>query len=1171
MVNDNLQALVLHLSSRFASLLYRDLDRGIDEALADLGTLTGVDRAYVFVIRGQITTNTHEWCAPGVSPEKENLQAVPLSVIQAWLDPFARGEAVMIPRVRDLPPERQTEREVLEAQGIQSLIAVPMSGVQGVFGFVGFDSVRHERAWQAEDVVLLQATANLIAGALQRKAAAEARDAVRDRLHKLAALVPGMLYQFQRYPDGRSRFPYASDGIEQIYGLPASAVVDDATPVMEVLHPDDLPAILASVERSFAELSRWELEYRVRHRDGQVHWLHGQATPEAQVDGSVLWHGYITDITERKAMQEALMRSEANLRALFENTEDALILFDREYRLLAFNREAASRIERVLGVTAEVGLDVHTVFAEHDAEILKDLARAMAGETVRAERLTTRLDGSRYWVAVSISPVRDDGGQVVAIAYRSTDITDRKAMEEALRLSEARLKQVMEALPDAVAMVDAEGQITFVNSATETVLGYPPKALLGRSFLSIVHPDELPRVLDEVNRARGLARRQSLTYRALHADGRELWLETSGVPITDGAGQITGAVFSSRDVTERHRAEQALKREVALRQELLKITNSLLDDELGEGFYQRLLERALALVPGAQAGSLLMCDDDGFYRFKAAVGFDLERLKVLSLRESELGRRDITTPGLVYYNRDNRDLPAEKQRVFEEGGRIADIKVTLSIPILLGGKPSGFFNLDNFEHDKAFGPEAIDIAQALAVQAAIALQRLRLEAQLKAERDRYEHLAGHDALTGLPNRMLFQDRLEQALARARRREAIVGLVFLDLDGFKEVNDTLGHDAGDELLRVLATRLAGTLRAEDTLARLGGDEFAVILSELAHVEDAEQVVKKLLDTLEEPLALRGQTVKVSGSFGISLYPIDATSPGELLKYADIALYRVKGEGKRGYAFFKPELDAHVTKRLQVVGALREALDIDQLSLHYQPWVDLATGHIQGLEAFARWRHPELGEVPPESFIRLAEEHELIHSLGGRLLELACRDFAAWAAAGLTDGLRLAVNVSPLQLRDHVFITHLQSVLSRFALPPTSLLLEITESALAKLSDMLPQIEAIRALGVRLVLDDSGVGSSFFERLAALPISTLKIDRSFVERLTGSEHDRFAAVIRTMISLGEGLGIPVIAEGVEEAAQRDALLKLGCRYSQGFLFGRPLPAKEVGRLLARGVTF
>lgn len=895
-----LQTLFVKLSARFAGLSYGQLDQGIEQTIAELGEYTGVDRVYVFIIRGQLLYNTHEWCAAGVSPQKDNLQARPLVVVEPWLKQFSRSQAVIIPRVAGLPSERQRERDILQAQAIQSLLAAPMSGAQELMGFLGFDSVRQERSWQPDEVVLLKATASLIAQALQRKDAAEVHDALRERLHKLATLVPGMLYQFQRYPDGRSRFPYASEGIEQIYGLPALAVADDATPVLEVIHPEDREAVLASVERSFADLSLWELDYRVRRRDGEVRWLHGQARPEAQADGGVLWHGYITDITGRKAVLEALRHSEASLRALFDNTQDALLLIDCDYRLIAFNHEASERTVRVLGITPYLGLDIRQAFAKQDPALPHDLGRGMSGETFRTERLTTRLDGSQYWVDVSINPVRDEHGRVLAVAFRSADITSRKELEEALRQGEARLKQILEAIPDAVALVDAHGKIGFVNSSDEAVLGYSPEALLRRSYLSIVHPEEIPRLATEVVRAAASRGKQTLTLRALHADGRELWLETSWVSLTDPQGRVVGAVLSSRDVTERYRAEQALRREVGLRQELLKLTNELLGEELSEGFYQRLLSTALALVPGAQAGSLLMRDEDGLYRFKAAIGYDLAMLQTISLSEGELGCRDLVDPELVYHKHQH---PApEKLRVLEEGGRTREIQATLLSPISLAGELSGLFSLDNFERADAFSTEAIDVAQALAGQAAIALQRLRLEAQLKAQSARYEHLAGHDALTGLPNRMLFNDRLEQALARAQRRNCVVALLFFDLDDFKPVNDTLGHDAGDLLLQLIARRLLGVIRAEDTLARLGGDEFAAILNELTRASDSEQVVLKLLLALEQPFELAGRPVQVSASFGISLYPQDAATASELLKCADLALYRIKGQSKRRYAYF-----------------------------------------------------------------------------------------------------------------------------------------------------------------------------------------------------------------------------------------------------------------------------
>jgi diguanylate cyclase (GGDEF)-like protein/PAS domain S-box-containing protein len=552
--------------------------------------------------------------------------------------------------------------------------------------------------------------------------------------------------------------------------------MDDATVIMAVLHPEDQATVLALLTRSSTGLEPWEGEFRVRHQDG-LRWLHGHATPEPQADGSVLWHGYITDITERKAMQEALQSSEANLRALFDNTQDALLLVDRDYRLLAFNSEAARRIEQVLGITPYIGLDVRQAFLR-DPAVPQDLARGLAGEAFRAERLTTRLDGSRYWVDVSITPVRDEQGQVLAAAFRSADITLR------------------------------------------------------------------------------------------------------------------------------YQTEQALRREAELRRTLLELNNELLNEELGEGFYHLLLKRALAVVPGAQAGSLLMRDEDGLYRFKAAIGYDLAMLQALSLTERELGRRSFTAPELIHYAVLNQHLDPDKQRVFETGGRVDEIKVSLSTPIRLTGGLGGFFNLDNHERADAFSAEAFEIAQALAAQAAIAWQRLALEAQLKAERSRYQHLATHDTLTGLPNRRLFNDRLEQTLLRARRRQAVAGLALFDLDGFKNVNDTLGHDAGDLLLQRLAKRLLGAIRAEDTLARLGGDEFALILNELAQAADAEQVVSKLLKILEEPFELSGRRVRISASCGISLYPQDAAAGSELLKCADLALYRVKGESKRPYAFFNP---------------------------------------------------------------------------------------------------------------------------------------------------------------------------------------------------------------------------------------------------------------------------
>jgi diguanylate cyclase (GGDEF)-like protein/PAS domain S-box-containing protein len=429
---------------------------------------------------------------------------------------------------------------------------------------------------------------------------------------------------------------------------------------------------------------------------------------------------------------------------------------------------------------------------------------------------------------------------------------------------------------------------------------------------------------------------------------------------------------------------------------------------------------------------------------------------------------------------------------------------------------------------------------------------------------RIEHLAYHDALTGLPNRMLVADRLALALAHAQRLQREVAVLYLDLDRFKVVNDSLGHLAGDALLREVARRLRAVLREEDTVARVGGDEFQIVLGEVEGVAGAAHVAEKLMQSLSSPFLLDGHEVHVSGSLGISLYPRDGASAELLLKYADTALYEAKAEGRNAYRFFSPEMNALAHSRLRLENDLRRAIERQELELHYQPQLELATGRVTAVEALVRWRHPERGLVMPNEFIPVAEETGLVVALGEWVLREACRQVSAWHRDGLA-GLRVAVNISPRQLRTGIVAT-VHDALVASALPPASLELEITEtSMMVDPPQALDVLRALRELGVQLSIDDFGTGWSSFAHLRRMPLDRLKIDGSFIGGIPADADD--AAIVETLIVMTHKLGLRVIAEGVETTAQRQALLAQGCDEVQGFLLAAPVPAAELPGLLAR----
>jgi diguanylate cyclase (GGDEF)-like protein/PAS domain S-box-containing protein len=425
--------------------------------------------------------------------------------------------------------------------------------------------------------------------------------------------------------------------------------------------------------------------------------------------------------------------------------------------------------------------------------------------------------------------------------------------------------------------------------------------------------------------------------------------------------------------------------------------------------------------------------------------------------------------------------------------------------------------------------------------------------QIKRAQERLDFLAHHDALTGLPNRLLFQDRLDHAIRRALREGRQLALLFLDLDGFKGVNDTLGHAVGDRLLEVVAERLGKRLRASDTLARLGGDEFLIVLEDDTEAAAAAAAAESCLRLLAAPARIQGHEIFISGSIGISLFPADGQDAETLLASADLAMYRAKAEGRNTFQFYVPEMTASAMERQALENALRGALARGELAVHYQAQVELATGLLCGVEALARWEHPLLGPVPPARFIPIAEGIGMVAEIDEWVLAQACGQLGAWRAMGFAVP-RVSVNCSRQPLERGTLVPAVQRALESSGLAPGDLELEVTESTImGKGPRALTALADLRALGVRLAVDDFGTGYSALGRLNRIPIDRIKIDASFIRDIGRDPKDE--AVARALVGLGQDLGLEVLAEGVERADQVDLLMREGCRYAQGYLFGAP----------------
>lgn len=849
-----------------------------------------------------------------------------------------------------------------------------------------------------------------------------------------------------------------------------------------------------------------------------------------------------------KAAQKALDESEARFRILVDESPFGICLI-QDGRFVYVNTALA----KVCGYTPDEILQSPDI-GVFDLIVPEDRVKV-------ADIYRRRVNGLDAPIDYRFN-VRHRGGQPITVEIHSTmihyqgkptvmglglDVRDRLQAEQALRVSESRYRLLFErSLAGMFKTSSKGGGFLECNEAMAHMLGYASREELLKLPVGELYfnPGDRRDLLAEL-RATGFLSNYEIRLR--RKDGSLFWGIENITLLRDEAGQEEFLEGTLVDITGRKRLEelnlsqQQLLQMVAQNLPIAVVLQSVVD---------------LVLQQLQSSGCAVLVKKESHLSLMASSGLPETFLTKLE----GLGGEGHHPSSLTAHHLEKGTWPLLS-------AAMPSLESCWSLPILSGGNRRLGILVACLPHRRPLLREEAELLEMAGRMAAVALEHEELTEQLA-------HQIQHDALTGLPNRTLFTDRLAQAIARAKRNSQSVAVVFLDLDGFKQINDTLGHHAGDQLLQEVARRLGTAVRQCDTLARMSGDEFMVLVSDLKDSRDTLKVVQKCLDVFRTPFPAKGYGFFMDFSAGISVYPDDAEDPDVLIRHADAAMHRAKSEGRRSVQFYTSEMNAGARERLDLESRLRNAVQDRKFTLHYQPQFR-GDGSLLGFEALMRWPHPELGFIPPSKFIPLAEETGLIVPLGAWCLDEACRQMATWERAG-HKGLRMAVNVSLLQFEREDFVGTVKEVLERQGLHPRSLELELTESLVMKDAGIATQrLERLRELGVQIAIDDFGTGYSCLSYLQHLPIQTLKIDQSFVRDIQwgpapskGSDRPGSNRIIETIVALAYGLDMTLVAEGVETPAQLAFLQSLCCQAMQGYLMGRPMAPEDCEPVLERG---
>jgi len=877
-----------------------------------------------------------------------------------------------------------------------------------------------------------------------------------------------------------------------------------------------------------------DTEWELQRRDGSTFTcrLIAKAINPDNTQQGTIW--IAEDVTERKRAASEIQRLLSQQEAIFA-TASVGISFIRDRRIVRCNR----RFEEMHGYDPGEMDGQPSAVQYADEENYRRIGEAYAelasGGAATRDVLCRRRDGTTFWARVTgryAEPSDPARGSVWVVQ----DITESKRSDEEIRRLATEQKLILDNATVGIAFV-RKSAVQRCNPRLEEMFGYEAGELVGRGIAeTYTSADEFKKAHAQRMRVLGTGESFSEERRAKRKDGSVFWCKVVGRAI-DFARPAEGAIWIYDDVTAEHEGRAALERTLA-EQELILANATVGIAFVRDRRFQRCnprLEEMFGYDPGEMAG---------------------KSTRIMFLSDEQFDRAGEQAYTLLAAG---ASYTGEWQQAKKDGTPLWCKVVGKAIDSARPGEGS-IWIFEDIEAERTTRETLERVVADRTAELQSANERLEAEiGERKQAEERAKHLADHDALTGLPNRRLLEDRLTQALALSYRNRKSTAVMFVDLDRFKTINDSLGHAVGDTLLREVARRLVKQMRVGDTICRIGGDEFVVVLPELKRSPDAAHVAQKVIENLSQPMVIEDRDLTITPSIGISVFPDDGRDAETLIRNADAAMYHAKEMGRANYQFFTDQMNLAASRRLALENDLRRALQKGELRVFYQPIIELGAGCVAGHEALLRWQHPKRGLVAPADFIQLAEETGLIFKVGDWVLREACR----WATfIGVERGLPVAVNLSPRQFGDPKLVETVATVLQETGLPARLLELEITESTAMQHTDMaLATMTKLKELGVSLVIDDFGTGYSSLAYLKRFPVDKLKIDKSFLAEVHKDREHK--AIVAAIIALAHALGIKVVAEGVETELQLEFVQTCRCDYMQGHLSGSPADPESAAK--------